>query len=71
LLFIPLIIKFQEAKVTVGTSGNGHLVFGDNNGNVHLVNRQYEITTFKAYETSLTTAQQIQNSTFLFTVGVK
>ncbi|XP_008204135.1 vacuolar protein sorting-associated protein 11 homolog isoform X1 [Nasonia vitripennis] len=58
-----------EARVTAGTSGNGHLVFGDNIGNVHLVNRQYEILTFRAYETSLTAAQQVQNSTFLFTIG--
>ncbi|XP_011503306.1 PREDICTED: vacuolar protein sorting-associated protein 11 homolog [Ceratosolen solmsi marchali] len=58
-----------EARIIAGTSGNGHLVFGDNNGNIHLVNRQYEITTFKAYETSLTAAQQVQNSIFLFTIG--
>ncbi|KAJ8686405.1 hypothetical protein QAD02_022199 [Eretmocerus hayati] len=58
-----------DAQVTAATSGNGHLVFGDNIGNIHLVNRQYEIVTFRAYETSLTLAQQVQNSTFLFTIG--
>lgn len=58
-----------EAQVTTGTSGNGHLIFGDSIGNVHLVNRQYDIVTFRAYETTLTTAQQVQNSTYLFTIG--
>lgn len=57
--------------MTAATSGNGHLVFGDCVGNVHLVNRQYEIVTFRAYETTLAIAQQVQNSTYLFTIGVK
>ncbi|XP_046491290.1 vacuolar protein sorting-associated protein 11 homolog isoform X2 [Neodiprion pinetum] len=58
-----------EAQVTAATSGNGDLVFGDNTGNVHLVNRKYVITTFRAYEITLTLAQQVQHSTFLFTIG--
>jgi len=53
------------------TSGNGNLIFGDNTGNVHLVNRAYEITTFRAYEIMLVLAQQVQHSTFLFTIGVR
>lgn len=53
------------------TSGNGNLVFGDNTGNVHLINRAYEVTTFRAYEITLLLAQQVQHSTFLFTIGVR
>ncbi|XP_054007633.1 vacuolar protein sorting-associated protein 11 homolog isoform X2 [Hylaeus anthracinus] len=58
-----------EAQVTVATSGNGNLVFGDNTGVVHIVNRTYDITTFRAYEITLTLAQQVQHSTLLFTIG--
>ncbi|XP_076184053.1 vacuolar protein sorting 11 [Ptiloglossa arizonensis] len=58
-----------SAQVTVATSGNGNLVFGDNIGTVHLVNRTYDVTTFRAYEITLTLAQQVQHSTFLFTIG--
>ncbi|XP_012139382.1 vacuolar protein sorting 11 isoform X2 [Megachile rotundata] len=58
-----------DAQVTAATSGNGNLVFGDNTGNVHLVSRTYNITTFRAYEITLTLAQQVQHSTFLFTIG--
>ncbi|XP_046814687.1 vacuolar protein sorting-associated protein 11 homolog [Vespa crabro] len=58
-----------DARVTAATSGNGHLVFGDNTGSVHLVNRTYDVNTFRAYEISLTLAQQVQHSTFLFTIG--
>ncbi|XP_051174547.1 vacuolar protein sorting-associated protein 11 homolog [Leptopilina boulardi] len=57
------------SRITAATSGNGNLVFGDNFGNVHLVNRSFEILTFRAYETTLSLAQQVQHSTFLFTIG--
>ncbi|KAK9307140.1 hypothetical protein QLX08_002461 [Tetragonisca angustula] len=58
-----------DAQVTAATSGNGTLVFGDYTGNVHLVNRTYDVTTFRAYDFTLTLAQQVQHSTFLFTIG--
>ncbi|XP_058799921.1 vacuolar protein sorting-associated protein 11 homolog isoform X5 [Phymastichus coffea] len=58
-----------DARVTAATSGNGHLVFGDSIGNVHLVNRQYDIVSFRAYETTLRITQQVQNSIYLFTIG--
>lgn len=61
----------QDAQVAAATSGNGNLVFGDNTGGVHLVNRTYEVTTFRAYEIALVLAQQVQHSTFLFTIGVR
>lgn len=61
----------QDAQVATATSGNGNLVLGDNTGNVHLINRAYEITTFRAYEITLVLAQQVQHSTFLFTIGVR
>ena len=56
--------------MTAATSGNGTLVFSDYTGNVHLVNRTYDVTTFRAYDFTLTLAQQVQHSTFLFTIGV-
>ncbi|XP_076642334.1 vacuolar protein sorting 11 [Halictus rubicundus] len=59
----------RDGQVTAATSGNGNLVFGDNRGNVHLVNRTFDVTTFRAYEITLTLAQQVQHSTFLFTIG--
>ncbi|CAL1686711.1 unnamed protein product [Lasius platythorax] len=60
---------FGDAQVAAATSGNGNLVFGDNTGSVHLINRAYEIITFRAYEITLLLAQQVQHSTFLFTIG--
>lgn len=57
------------SRITAATSGNGNLVFGDNFGNVHLVSRTFDVLTFRAYETTLSLAQQVQHSTFLFTIG--
>lgn len=64
------IFYIQGAQVTAATSGNGNLVLGDNTGNVHLVKRTYQVSTFRAYEISLTLAEQVQHSSFLFTIGV-
>jgi len=70
-LLVVFTFLVQDAQVAAATSGNGNLVFGDNIGNVHLINRLYEITTFRAYEITLILAQQVQHSTFLFTIGVR
>ncbi|XP_023245640.1 vacuolar protein sorting-associated protein 11 homolog [Copidosoma floridanum] len=57
------------AQVVAATSGNGLLVFADSTGSIHLVNRHFNVVTFRAYEATVTAAQQAQNSTFLFTIG--
>ncbi|KAK0086649.1 hypothetical protein PV325_013769 [Microctonus aethiopoides] len=57
------------AQVTAATSGNGSLIIGDDTGNIHVVKRNYQLTTFKAYEITLTLAEQVQHSTYLFTIG--
>ncbi|XP_043279403.1 vacuolar protein sorting-associated protein 11 homolog [Venturia canescens] len=57
------------AQVTAATSGNGNLILGDAMGNVHVVKRTYQVSTFRAYEMSLTLAEQVQHSTYLFTIG--
>lgn len=67
----PYVSLVQDAQVATATSGNGNLVFGDDAGSIHLINRSYEITTFRAYEITLVLAQQVQHSTFLFTIGVR
>ncbi|XP_063984513.1 vacuolar protein sorting-associated protein 11 homolog [Diachasmimorpha longicaudata] len=57
------------ARVSASTSGNGNLVFGDDTGNIHVVKRTYQVSTFRAYEITVTLAEQVQHSTYLFTIG--
>lgn len=61
---------FQDAKVSVAASGHGHLVFGDSEGNIHLVSRSFQVTTFRAYELNVILAEQLHHIALLVTVGV-
>lgn len=59
----------QDAKITASTCGHGHLVFADSVGNIHLVDRVFQITTFQAYEYKVDLCEQIRNAPLLITVG--
>ncbi|XP_059475193.1 vacuolar protein sorting-associated protein 11 homolog [Neocloeon triangulifer] len=65
--------KIQEAlkgsQVTASSSGHSHLVFGDSDGFVHLVNRSFEATTYRAHEGRVGLVHNIQNSSLLITIG--
>lgn len=60
---------FQGATVTTSTSGNGSLILGDDNGNIHSIKRNYQVLSYKAYELSCTLAHQVPHSPYLFTIG--
>ncbi|XP_026321617.1 vacuolar protein sorting-associated protein 11 homolog [Hyposmocoma kahamanoa] len=59
----------QDTHVTVATSGNNHVVLCDVTGWVHLISRSWEITTFKAYELTVSLAQQLPHDPYLVTIG--
>lgn len=59
----------QDTEITVAVSGNSHIVIGDVNGWVHLVSRSWNITSFKAYEITVTLAQQFPHDPYLVTIG--
>lgn len=59
----------KNADLTAFSSGNGHLMIGDSEGIIHLVSRLFQINSFRAYELTLTHAQQIGQSSLLVTIG--
>ncbi|KAI8439251.1 hypothetical protein MSG28_013090 [Choristoneura fumiferana] len=59
----------QDTTITATTSGNSHVVLCDNTGWAHLVSRSWEITPFKAYELSISLAQQLPHDPLLVTIG--
>lgn len=63
-------IVFKEFNIVVATSGNNQLVLGDGIGQIHLVSRSWQVTTFRGYELRVTLAEQLQNSPLLVTIGV-
>lgn len=70
MLCYPIFIYFQDTQVTATTSGNGHVVLCDYTGWAHLISRSWEITSFKAYELTVSLAQQLPHDPFLVTIGV-
>ncbi|XP_026736012.1 vacuolar protein sorting-associated protein 11 homolog [Trichoplusia ni] len=61
--------SLQDTHVTATTSGNGHVVLCDVTGWAHLISRSWEVTSFKAYELTVTLAQQLSHDPYLVTIG--
>lgn len=61
---------FQDVRITASTSGRGLLILADSDGNVHLVNRNFEISTFRAYDRNITIVEQGRQSPLFVTIGV-
>ncbi|XP_045478377.1 vacuolar protein sorting-associated protein 11 homolog [Harmonia axyridis] len=59
----------DDYRITVTSSGNNNIVLGDSSGQIHLVNRSWNIHTFRAYEFSTDFLYQLRNSTLLVTIG--
>ncbi|KAJ8712181.1 hypothetical protein PYW07_005023 [Mythimna separata] len=59
----------QDTHVTATTSGNGHVVLCDVTGWAHLISRSWEVTSFKAYELTVSLAQQLPHDPYLVTIG--
>ncbi|XP_072944579.1 vacuolar protein sorting-associated protein 11 homolog [Epargyreus clarus] len=59
----------QDTNVTVATSGNNHVILCDVTGWAHLISRNWEITSFKAYELTVSLAQQLPHDPYLVTIG--
>nr|CAD7202335.1 unnamed protein product [Timema douglasi] len=59
----------EDVKVVVATSGHGNLVFGDSEGNIHLVNRSFQVTTFRAYELNIILIEQLRHTALIVTIG--
>lgn len=65
-----LLNVFQDVRITASASGRGLLILADSDGNVHLVNRNFEISTFRAYDRNITIVEQGRQSPLLVTIGV-
>lgn len=58
-----------DVRITASSSGHGFLILGDSDGSVHLVNRNFQITSFRAYDRNISVVEQAKQSSFLFTIG--
>ncbi|XP_034252535.1 vacuolar protein sorting-associated protein 11 homolog [Thrips palmi] len=58
-----------DRKVVASSSGNGRLVFADSEGNIHLVNRAFGITTLNAFALKVSLVQMMEQSPLLVAIG--
>ncbi|RUS74031.1 hypothetical protein EGW08_018205 [Elysia chlorotica] len=59
----------KDVNVSACTSGRGQLVVGDFEGNLYFINRQMELTTFRAYEIRVTHLTQLKQHNLLISIG--
>ncbi|KAF2073113.1 hypothetical protein CYY_005582 [Polysphondylium violaceum] len=63
------ITTLQKLSITCTTSGRGILVIGDGEGFINFVDREYRISSFQAYQQSVTLIHQLKERNFLTTIG--
>ena len=68
--YISTHFKLQGTDVSVCESGRGQLVVGDYEGNMFFVNRQLQVTSFKAYEIRVSHLFQMKHQNILLSIGV-
>ncbi|KAK3746923.1 hypothetical protein RRG08_030334 [Elysia crispata] len=59
----------KDVNVSACTSGRGQLVVGDFEGNLYFINRQMELTAFRAYEIRVTHLTQLKQHNLLISIG--
>eukprot|EP00164_Ancoracysta_twista_P003478 GFYU01004640.1.p1 GENE.GFYU01004640.1~~GFYU01004640.1.p1 ORF type:complete len:938 (-),score=267.55 GFYU01004640.1:157-2970(-) len=60
---------FQKLNVTCCASGRGSLIFGDTEGYLNIVDHDFEIAQFQAYEGSVSLLTQLRNESYLIAIG--
>ncbi|XP_005091075.1 vacuolar protein sorting-associated protein 11 homolog isoform X1 [Aplysia californica] len=61
--------QLKDVNVSACTSGRGQLVVADFEGNLYFINRQMELTSFRAYEIRVTHLLQMKQHSIIITIG--
>jgi hypothetical protein len=61
--------RLRDTRITCASSGRGQIFLGDADGTVYLIDKQLVISSFRAYEFTLTHMIQVPQTTFLVTAG--
>lgn len=59
----------KDAQLKVATSGHGNFILCDNEGNIHILNKNFKATTFRGYAVTTSLAEYVKHSPFLITIG--
>ncbi|KAK3087703.1 hypothetical protein FSP39_009366 [Pinctada imbricata] len=61
--------KLKDVNVSACVSGRGQLIIGDHEGYLYLLNRQLQISAFKAYEIRVSHLFQMKQHSLLISIG--
>lgn len=59
----------SKMNKTCSASGRGNLIFGDTDGFLNMVDRDFNVTSFQAYENTVTHLQQLKQLNILLSLG--
>ncbi|KAJ8020828.1 Vacuolar protein sorting-associated protein 11-like [Holothuria leucospilota] len=59
----------KDIDITVCTSGHGSIVFGDTEGTVHMLSRDLDVISFRAYELRVTHLYQLKQHNIIVSIG--
>lgn len=68
--FMNVYIILQDINISASVSGRGQLIFGDHDGYLHMLNRELQINSFKAYEIRVSHLFQMKQHNLLISIGV-
>src|SRR4051812_33167977 len=66
---------FQRNDITASTSGRGHIILGDAHGYVFIVDKQFQVNSFRAYSSDngddgrVSHLKQLKQRNVLVTIG--
>ena len=61
--------KLKDIDISACSSGRGQMIFGDYEGNLYFLNRNLELTSFKAYEIRVSHLFQMKQHNILISIG--
>ncbi|XP_067666114.1 vacuolar protein sorting-associated protein 11 homolog [Haliotis asinina] len=61
--------QLKDKNVSVCASGRGQLIVGDFDGNIYLINRQLQMSSFKGYEIRVSHLHQMKQHNILVSIG--
>ncbi|CAG2230700.1 PEP5 [Mytilus edulis] len=61
--------KLKDINISASVSGRGQLIFGDHDGYLHMLNRELQINSFKAYEIRVSHLFQMKQHNLLISIG--
>ncbi|GAB6019030.1 Vacuolar protein sorting-associated protein 11 [Chamberlinius hualienensis] len=60
----------KESDIVACASGRGRIICGDLEGNIHLISRDLDVMTFKAFAITLSHLHPMRQSPFLVSIGI-